>query len=391
MSSAGPNNGSSFVDDASVGTVAWSNPANAQYSDNVYASVTLNSGIISHYLKATGFGFSIPSNATINGILVEVERKAAAGTIGDYSVKLVKGGAISGNNKADTTNNWPTTDTYKSYGGSTDLWGLSWTAADINASNFGMAIACRGYAANSISYIDHIRITVYYTAVNTYTYTGSGLIQTSGSASVSKTKSYVGSGQIQTSGQAVISKTKAYVGSGLIQTSGQAAVSKTKAYIGSGLIQTSGQAQTSKFRIFSYIGGGLIQVSGQALLSKVKAYIGSGQIQTGGTASVSKIKNYVGGGLIQTSGQAIISKTKAYVGSGKIQTGGTALVSKIKSYIGSGLVKVGGSAIAKAFLFRWKVEVNKASYKPVTVNKATYIPAHIEKEGYVQTEVKKYP
>jgi len=30
--------------------------------------------IYSHYLKATNFGFSIPSGATINGILVEIER-----------------------------------------------------------------------------------------------------------------------------------------------------------------------------------------------------------------------------------------------------------------------------------------------------------------------------
>jgi len=35
------------------------------------------STIISHYLKATNFGFSIPSGATINGIFVEVEVKKA--------------------------------------------------------------------------------------------------------------------------------------------------------------------------------------------------------------------------------------------------------------------------------------------------------------------------
>jgi hypothetical protein len=80
----------------------------------------------------------------------------------DYSVKLVKGGSITGNEKADNTNYWPTAFTYKSYGGNGDLWGATLTPADINSSNFGVVFS--GYQTLSAQWVDvdHIRITVYY-------------------------------------------------------------------------------------------------------------------------------------------------------------------------------------------------------------------------------------
>ena len=83
-----------IADDATVGTVAWTNPDNAKVSDNVYATVSLIGIGISHYLKATNFGFSIPTGATINGILVEIEKKDISAAVSgghDEYVKIVKG------------------------------------------------------------------------------------------------------------------------------------------------------------------------------------------------------------------------------------------------------------------------------------------------------------
>ena len=77
----------------------------------------------------------------------------------DYSVKLVKGGTIGGSDLANSTA-WPTTDAYASYGGSSSLWGRTWTEADINSSSFGAAIATR--VQNGIARVDHMRITVWY-------------------------------------------------------------------------------------------------------------------------------------------------------------------------------------------------------------------------------------
>ena len=164
--SSGPNDGSTFVDDATVGTKTWSNPGNAQFSDDIYATVSLVGEDISHYLKATNFGFSIPDGSTINGIAIDVERKrniAGGSLTSDQSVRIVKGGVITG---SDLTNglSLPTTDTYITYGGSSNLWGTTWTVAQINASDFGFVWSGIGeeFETATVS-IDHIRITVYYT------------------------------------------------------------------------------------------------------------------------------------------------------------------------------------------------------------------------------------
>lgn len=159
----GPNNGSIFANDNSIGTEPWNDPINAQFSDNVYA----NTGVmdeISNYLTVTGFEFSIPSNATILGVIAEVERYGAMGAVIDSVVKLIKGGVISGDNKADIINFWPTSDAYKTYGDSNDLWGLTLTPVDINLNDFGFAIA--GYSGFDLLNIDHVRLSISYEVVS---------------------------------------------------------------------------------------------------------------------------------------------------------------------------------------------------------------------------------
>ena len=61
----------------------------------------------------------------------------------ENSVKLVQGGSITGDDKS-TGANLPASDAFASYGGSRDLWGLSWSASDINAADFGVAFAAEG-------------------------------------------------------------------------------------------------------------------------------------------------------------------------------------------------------------------------------------------------------
>ena len=174
--SQGPNSPRDIVDDSSSGgDRSWSNPRYAEESDNRYATVYAGTGKISysHYLRATAFRFSIPSGATINGILVEIERHASVNNptawVKDWKVYLLKAGSVVGDNKADTTNNWPTSDAYKSYGGSNDLWGTTWTPSDINNANFGVVLAVQmpgSLLPPPQAYVDHIRITVYYSVNN---------------------------------------------------------------------------------------------------------------------------------------------------------------------------------------------------------------------------------
>jgi hypothetical protein len=168
------------ADDATVGTQAWTNPTYAQtYSGLYYSSYATATGVwgytkLTHYLNCTNFAFNIPTSAIISGVVVNINRQEATGSVGsnfvkDSVVKLVKGGVVSGNSKADVATEWPTyPPAVKSYGSSTDLWGLALTPADVNASNFGVVISAAITFALSTSVsaqVDYVSITVYYTVL----------------------------------------------------------------------------------------------------------------------------------------------------------------------------------------------------------------------------------
>lgn len=170
MASSGPNNPSASSSTA-FGTQLWSNISDTYTSNDSRAAFNSKPGggtADSYRLNVTGFGFSIPAG-TIDGILVEIERRAdrsdASNGAFDHTVQLIIGGTVTGSNKADTVNRWPDFDTYKSYGGASDLWGLTPTVSEINSSDFGVSLI--GTITNVFSmsaYVDHIRVTVYYTA-----------------------------------------------------------------------------------------------------------------------------------------------------------------------------------------------------------------------------------
>ncbi len=169
----GPNDFSSFSNNTSIGTLAWSNTSNAQLADNNYANagqlLGLFSTINTNYLVAQGPGYAVPSFATVCGISVDIEESATGLTLGasakDLSVKIVQNNTISGTEHALAVG-WTGASSYATYGSPTDLWGLSWLPADINSAGFGVAIATHlstGAASLFLTArVDHIRVTVYY-------------------------------------------------------------------------------------------------------------------------------------------------------------------------------------------------------------------------------------
>lgn len=152
------------ADDATFGT------GSANAAGNTWAT-----GGISNYLKCTmgsnAFNTSdIPSGATIDGFEVEIRKARNSGTpaIAQTNLKFVKGGTISGSDFSSQTD-WATSETADSFGSSTEKGGLSWTDSDARASNFGVALwyECTtrrlGIPAGSWSFVDQVRIRVYYT------------------------------------------------------------------------------------------------------------------------------------------------------------------------------------------------------------------------------------
>ena len=58
---------------------------------------------------------------------------------------------------------WSTTSSTVNYGSSADLWGTTWTAADLNAANFGLRFAAKNVgAASATASLDYVSVTVTY-------------------------------------------------------------------------------------------------------------------------------------------------------------------------------------------------------------------------------------
>lgn len=168
--SEGGNYPSSASNDATSGTVDWNSVNNVLTDNDSNTNVSgFNCGsCVSQYLKVNNFGFSIPSDATIDGILLEVRKLKNNGpAVYDNEVKIVKADGTFGTEDKALLDNW-STSSYQtsSYGGVSDLWNETWTPADINDPDFGavMNVQLSGDEESfSNAQVDYMRITVYYT------------------------------------------------------------------------------------------------------------------------------------------------------------------------------------------------------------------------------------
>ena len=146
------------------GIVAWTNPSNALTTNATNATAALTSANnTTHCLQLTNLGLSVPSNATITGITVNILRAGgtASATVKDQSIQLIKGGTASGTDKATATT-WTTALTTATYGTSSDLWGLTLTPADVNAANFGLNIRAARVTGSPTAKVDYAEIIVCY-------------------------------------------------------------------------------------------------------------------------------------------------------------------------------------------------------------------------------------
>lgn len=164
------------ANNADAGSAAWVTPNDALADDsNVTTSSYGDFSDTSQYLHLTNFGFSLPAGAVIDGIVVRVKRRevAAADNVCDHTIQLIVGGSRVGDNKADTATEWPTTTTNKDYGSSSDKWGLTPTKAEVEASNFGIAIRAGNLTGGTSSSagVEVAWIDVYYTSTQALTAT----------------------------------------------------------------------------------------------------------------------------------------------------------------------------------------------------------------------------
>lgn len=114
---------------------------------------------VSQTLEAGGFDFSaLPSGAVINGIEVIVNR---GGLVRDNRISLMKSGTILPTNLA-TSATWPFLAANATYGSPTVLWGTTWTATDIKASGFRVAIRIQSVGVGLIGTVNNVAVRVSY-------------------------------------------------------------------------------------------------------------------------------------------------------------------------------------------------------------------------------------
>lgn len=153
--------------DSSYGTLAWNNADRLNSTDNVTTSFNTTGTSLSRYLKGLNFGFDVPDNATITGIELIINRIRTAGTTGeieDDTIRLVKGGTVVGDDLSQG-DDWKTGAVNRFFGSSTEMWGTTWTPADVNATNFGAVMSAKGTTAGTdrTGNVDNYSINVYYT------------------------------------------------------------------------------------------------------------------------------------------------------------------------------------------------------------------------------------
>jgi hypothetical protein len=137
------------------------------YADG--ATLVLWSDPYRDFLLVDNFKLEVPAAATVLGITVTVRRAAGGPNEAvDAGVHIIKRGAMGSADRSSPTP-WAENMAFAEvdYGGPSDLWGETWTPADVNAPDFGVALsaAYTQSAGNGRAYVDIVYVTVHYTTV----------------------------------------------------------------------------------------------------------------------------------------------------------------------------------------------------------------------------------
>lgn len=150
-------------EDDSIGSIEWGNQAYALALNDTYAEV-VDTGDVSIRLLLTGFDFNIPEdnpNLTITGVEAKLIGHATQDTVTDNEIKLIVDNVVSGDDKSSAEPWNEGTDELRTYGGSSDLWGVALTPEDVNDTNFGVSISVDRNIDGRI-FLNHVRLTVHY-------------------------------------------------------------------------------------------------------------------------------------------------------------------------------------------------------------------------------------
>ena len=321
----------------------WNDSENITADDESYANKLVSQDFDSVQLIGYNFGFSIPTGATIDGVVVTINAKAStADNIalqnGDAGVTLGAWNGVNftanGDKKTDA-NLWTQSDVDYTLGSSSDKWGAILSSGILNSNAFAVKILVHAVDNNATAYVDAVKITVYYT-ISDYSYSASGGLTVGGSAVCEYIKpdweyvatggavlggtatyeyaipfEYIASGGLTAGGSAISDYTCDYsaMASGGLTTGGTAVYDFTRDYqfLTSGGLITGGEAVYLYNPIYLFLASGGLLIGGEAtyLYHPIYLFLASGGLLVGGVAEYSVEFGYIGSGLIRIGGEAV--------------------------------------------------------------------------------------
>ena len=150
------------------GYTGWTNPTNADTQNDTYATCGPGKFKFTDCLSSVNFSFGIPAGATIDGI--EVRYDGFATMLLEAVVALLLNGAYAAGDNKGLDAQVPTsdTDTYRVFGGATDMWNSGFDYDDVTDSTFGFVVS---YSTGDPGYtmsVDHLQMKIYYTESTGY-------------------------------------------------------------------------------------------------------------------------------------------------------------------------------------------------------------------------------
>jgi hypothetical protein len=146
---------------------SWTNAANAY--DQVDGTYTTTNTSTTNDFSA--FANGVPSSDAIGGIAVKLEISGTTAA-GDIGVELSWNGGSNYTTSGKTTGTLTTTDSVVVLGSSSDLWGRSWSPAELSDENFRVHLT--GNPSSNEIRVDGIQVKVYHQATGGNQGGGSG-------------------------------------------------------------------------------------------------------------------------------------------------------------------------------------------------------------------------
>jgi hypothetical protein len=117
----------------------------------------------SNIASFSGFGFTVPTNATVTGVELNVMQRVSSpgGGIHDSVLTLAINSVSIGNDYASPIN-WFDTPQTVTYGSSTDTWGNTLTPTQVNDPSFGILYQLTNSNYDQPASVDYMTMTIHY-------------------------------------------------------------------------------------------------------------------------------------------------------------------------------------------------------------------------------------